>query len=88
MFVVKVKPSSRFKRSFAELPFNIQNLAVKKEAIFVRNPFDSHLKTHKLKGKMKGLWSFSVTYSYRIVFEFIKKDQVIFYDIGDHKIYQ
>jgi mRNA-degrading endonuclease YafQ of YafQ-DinJ toxin-antitoxin module len=54
----------------------------------VNNPFDETLKTHKLKGKLKEFWSFSVNYSFRIVFEFIKKDEVIFYDIGDHRIYQ
>jgi mRNA-degrading endonuclease YafQ of YafQ-DinJ toxin-antitoxin module len=63
-------------------------MAVEKEVIFVKNPFNPQLKTHKLKGKLKGLWSFSVTYSFRIVFEFINDDEVIFYDIGDHKIYQ
>lgn len=52
---VKVKPSARFKRSFIKLPKNIQGLSVEKEAIFVQNPFDPQLKTHKLKGKLKGL---------------------------------
>ena len=85
---VKVKPSSRFKRSFIKLPAHIQKLAVDKEAIFVNNPFDPKLRTHKLKGELKGLWSFSVTQSYRVIFEFIKKDEVIFDDIGNHRIYQ
>jgi len=85
---VKIKPSTRFKRSFIKLPKNIQRLAVEKEAIFVKNPFEPQLRTHKLKGKLSGLWSFSLNYSYRIVFEFIRKDQVIFYDIGNHQIYR
>ncbi len=85
---VKVKPSNRFKRSLAKLPPHIQKVVIKKEAIFVNNPFDKTLKTHKLKGNLKDFWSFSVNYSFRIVFEFVKKDEVIFYDIGDHQIYQ
>ena len=28
--------------------------------VFVKNPFHSHLKTHKLTGKLHGLWAFSV----------------------------
>jgi len=70
------------------LPPHIQKVVIKKEAIFVNNPFDKTLKTHKLKGNLKDFWSFSVNYSFRIVFEFVKKDEVIFYDIGDHQIYQ
>src|SRR5437870_5137531 len=30
--------------------------------IFIADPFNSKLKTHKLSGKLKGLWSFSVEY--------------------------
>lgn len=36
--------------------------------IFVNDPFDSKLKTHKLSGKLKGLWSFSIEYDLRVVF--------------------
>ncbi len=85
---IKVEPSNRFKRSFAKLPPSIQKVVIEKEAIFVNNPFDKRLRTHKLKGKLEDFWSFSVSYTYRIVFEFVKKDEAIFYDIGDHRIYQ
>lgn len=33
---------------------------------FSQNPFDPKLRTHKLTGKLKGLWSFSVSYNCRI----------------------
>ena len=36
--------------------------------IFVNEPFDSKLKTHKLSGKLKGLWSFTIEYDLRVVF--------------------
>lgn len=85
---ITVKPSSRFKKSLAKLPPRIQKITIEKEAIFADNPFDKSLRTHKLKGKLKEYWSFSVNYSYRIVFMFIGKNEVIFYDIGDHGIYQ
>lgn len=47
---IKVKPSTQFKRSLAKLPADVQRIAVKKETIFVSNPFDAQLRTHKLKG--------------------------------------
>ena len=54
--------------------------------IFVNDPFDSKLKTHKLSGKLKGLWSFSIEYDLRVVFFFTndKPKKAIFVDLGTH----
>jgi mRNA interferase YafQ len=40
----------------------IQNLA--------EDPFSSSLRSHKLKGELKGLWACSVEYDCRIIFRF------------------
>ena len=52
-------------------------------------PFDPVLKTHKLHGKLFGLWACQVEYDCRIVFTFEKKpdnekDLVVLVDIGKH----
>ena len=52
--------------------------------VFSKNPFDSGLRTHKLTGKLEGLWACSVTYDYRIIFRFLSKDEVLLIDIGGH----
>jgi mRNA-degrading endonuclease YafQ of YafQ-DinJ toxin-antitoxin module len=54
--------------------------------LFIKNPFDPKLKTHKLSGKLKGLWSFYVDYDFRVVFYFTKKKpkKAVFIDIGTH----
>jgi len=54
--------------------------------IFILDPFDSRLKTHKLSGKLKNLWSFSVEYDLRVIFYFTKDKpkKAIFIDIGTH----
>jgi len=54
--------------------------------LFVADPFDAKLKTHKLTGKLKDLWSFSVGYDLRVVFYFTKDKpvQTVFIDIGTH----
>ena len=36
--------------------------------VFISHPFDSKLKTHKLSGRLKGAWSFSIEYDMRVVF--------------------
>lgn len=86
--IKQIRYSSKFERSYKKLPLAEKIFAEEKEKIFRQNAFDRKLKAHKLKGDLKHLWSFTITYSYRVVFKFVKKDIVLFYDIGDHRIYQ
>jgi addiction module RelE/StbE family toxin len=80
--------SSKFAREYKKLPNNIKDIAEEQESIFRKDPFDPKLKTHKLKGKLSGFLSFSIGYKYRIIFEFVKdKNTVYFYSVGDHDIY-
>lgn len=57
--------------------------------LLANNPFTPSLKSHKLTGKLDGLWSCSVTYNCRIAYAF-KKDEItgddliILVDIGTH----
>ena len=52
--------------------------------LFSKNPFDRRLKTHKLTGKLEGLWAFSIAYDCRIIFKFLTKKEVLLIDIGGH----
>ena len=52
--------------------------------IFVDDPFDARLKTHKLSGKLEGLWSFAVGFDCRVIFEFVGEHGVLLIDIGTH----
>lgn len=56
----------------------------KKAEVFVKNPFDQSLKTHKLSGVLDEVWSFSVEYDCRILFYFLSQKRVVFIDIGSH----
>lgn len=80
--------TSRFIKDLEKLSKEKQKLAVKREVSFRKDPFNPKLKTHKLSGALKGYWAFSLTYSDRVLFRFIKKDEVIFYKIGSHVIYR
>ena len=66
----------------------IKKLAVKKEKIFRDNPFNPRLETHKLHGKEKEAWSFSINRDYRIKFIFLGKQEVLFFEVGAHEIYK
>jgi len=54
--------------------------------LFIHDPFDAKLKTHKLSGKLKDLWSFSIEYDLSVVFYFTKDKpkKAVFIDIGNH----
>ena len=88
MEIKEIEYSSHFKRIYQKLDSRVQHKAEKQEIIFRHSPFDPHLKTHKLKGKLKAFYSFSIDYKIRIVFRFIGRHKAVFLDIGDHAIYQ
>ncbi len=85
---MKIIYSSKFDKEYKKLPLRIKISAEKKEKIFKKDPFDPSLKTHKLTGKLKEYYSFSIDYQYRIIFEIVKKDVVWFHSVGTHTIYK
>jgi len=59
----------------------------KKIVLFSEDPFHPALKTHMLSGVLKGLWSCSITYEHRLVFDFLDegRTRVLLIDIGLHE---
>ena len=84
----RISYSSQFARAYRKLPLTLQQRAQERERWFRENAFDHRLRTHKLKGRFSGFWSFSISYSHRIVFTFEPADAVVFHDVGDHRVYQ
>jgi addiction module RelE/StbE family toxin len=85
---MEIRYSSKFLREYQRLHPNVKKLAETKERIFRKNPFDSRLRTHQLKGGLKGFLSFSINSKYRIIFELRGPQTVWFHSVGDHSIYQ
>ncbi|OIO47067.1 MAG: hypothetical protein AUJ31_00525 [Parcubacteria group bacterium CG1_02_39_15] len=79
--------SSNFVSTYQRLPFLVKKEAEKAEKLFRKNPFDPRLRTHKLKGKLKGRWAFFISWRYRIIFRFANDKTVWFLAIGGHEIY-
>ena len=76
-----------FKRSYkkrVKVDSNLKKKFWTRMEIFSDDPFANQLKTHKLSGKIKGYWAFSVDDDCRVVFEFIGEDSVLLVDIGSH----
>lgn len=53
--------------------------------LFSKNPFNPRLRTHKLTGELEGLWAFSAAFDCRVIFEFVKDDEVLLIDVGSHE---
>ena len=84
---MEVSFSSTFKRSFKKRIKGSRDLETKfwqKLEQFTIDPFHPSLKTHKLSGKLKEFWSFSVDYDERVLLYFIEDNKAVFVDIGSH----
>ncbi|MBI3305425.1 type II toxin-antitoxin system mRNA interferase toxin, RelE/StbE family [Candidatus Parcubacteria bacterium] len=83
-----IRVSSQFRKAYRKLPKSVKVKAKEREMIFTANPFDHRIHTHKLHGKYKDYWAFTITGQYRIMFAFVNSDKVDFINIGTHDIYK
>jgi addiction module RelE/StbE family toxin len=85
--MISISFSSSFKRAFKRrVKGNVEREERfwRKLEVFQKTPFDPTLRTHKLSGRLKDLWSFTVEYDLRIVFYFADEDKAVFIDLGTH----
>jgi addiction module RelE/StbE family toxin len=83
-----IRFTSKFSKAYKKIPKMVKTKAEEKEKIFRSNPFDTRLDTHKLHGKYKEYWAFTVVGQYRIMLAFSEKEVVDFINIGTHDIYK
>ena len=85
--MIKVSWDQGFKRAYRK---KVKNDAELKDRfwdaaeMFVKDPFNPRLRTHKLTGKLEGLWAFSVSFDCRVIFKFLSKTEILLIDIGGH----
>jgi len=87
MKIKKIYYTKNFERKVRKLPSVLKSEIEKREQLFIEDPFNPTLKTHKLKSRLKNLWTFSISFKQRILFEFVNKNKVLFFDVGGHEIY-
>ena len=80
------KPS--FVRRLNKLSKGLQDEVIEKTELFKDIENHESLKVHKLKGRLKKFYGFSVNYRDRIVFEYISEKEVALLAVGDHEIYK
>ncbi|MFM7600523.1 MAG: type II toxin-antitoxin system YafQ family toxin [Pseudanabaena sp.] len=77
-----------FKRLVRKNP-QLRTLLEKTLLQLAEEPFHPSLRTHKLMGDLSDLWSCSVDYSYRILFQFVQNpdngiEAILLINIGSH----
>jgi addiction module RelE/StbE family toxin len=86
--MIEISFSSSFKRAFRKhikRNIEIEDVFWKCASLFINNPFDKKLKTHKLTGNLKELWSFTIEFDLRVIFYFTdSRKKAVFIDIGTH----
>lgn len=85
--VLEIYYTPNFQEDYSDLTSQLQKRVKRKIKLFKKDPSDPSLRTHKLKGKLEGLYSFWVTEKYRIVF-MREKNKAYLLHIGDHKLYR
>ena len=84
--------SAKFLRKFKRLIKKNAQLSIQIEKVLellMEDPFDSSLRTHKLKGDLNGVWSCSVDYDNRILFELVintdsGEEEIFLLTLGSH----
>lgn len=86
--IARILYSSHFRRKFKKLDAGLAREVTESEKLFREDCFHSSLDTHKLAGKLRGFFSFSITRKYRILFQFLSANEVYFVDVDDHDMYR
>jgi addiction module RelE/StbE family toxin len=89
---MKLRSENSFKRAFKRLVKKnpqIQEKVLSVLQLLTEEPFHPSLKSHKLTGELDGLWSCSVNYDCRIIYELVKdetteEEYINVIDIGCH----
>ncbi|WP_457596252.1 type II toxin-antitoxin system RelE/ParE family toxin [Hydrogenimonas sp.] len=86
--VVTASYEKRLKKFLQKHPDLLTRYA-KAMVLLERDPWHPSLRLHKLKGKLQEYHSISITMEYRVVVDFvIKENEIIPIDIGTHhKVY-
>ncbi|OGG03410.1 hypothetical protein A3D78_06580 [Candidatus Gottesmanbacteria bacterium RIFCSPHIGHO2_02_FULL_39_14] len=58
----------------------------KQLTLFEENPKHPSLRTHKLSGSLKNIWSISITSNIRMVYVLLNENSALFFKIGTHDV--
>ena len=77
-----------FRRQFKKLERSLKEEAFEKIELFKLDQAHVQLKAHKLSGRLRDRYSFSVNYKIRIIYTYVSETEVALLAIGDHDVYK
>lgn len=83
----KIAYYPKFIRQFRKLPSDLKEETKEKIELFKQNRDNPTLKNHKLQGRLREYYSFSVNYVYRILYK-IQDGKAVLMEIGTHDLYK
>ena len=88
--MIKIGFAGEFFRKLKRLHPEIQEEAFKRLELFKDPNNHRFLRVHKLKGKYKDKYAFSINYQIRIMFKWLSKnkDHAVVLTIDDHDLYR
>lgn len=88
MVVRAIRYHPDFVKDLKKLEASLQLRAIKTEALFRSNPLHPSIRLHRLKGRLIGLWSLSVSMRARIIFKRMQNGDIVLLSIGQHDLYR
>ena len=86
--MIKILYLPIFIRQLRKLEDALVEEIIEKIEVFKDPKNHNLLKVHKLHGQLKGRYSFYVNYKIRVVFDYVSKNEVALFAVGDHDVYK
>jgi len=80
--------TANFSRQHSALSKNVQNDVERTILLLSDSGHHREIDVHKLHGRLQGMYSCSVNFKYRIVFEYLEANRVVLNGVGDHDVYK
>lgn len=87
MKMYEITFSPKFLKTVKKLKPNLQQEIIERVNLLKNESNHEVLRVHKLKGRLKGRYSFSVDYKNRIVFNHLDDNTIYLLNFGGHEIY-
>ena len=85
---IQVSLTPQFHKKFKKLDLQLKAEARIRIKEFAENPDNPTLHAHPLNGNLKGVYSFSVNYKIRVLYQYLSNTEVALLTIGSHDIYK
>ncbi len=85
--MLEVAYTPKFIRAYKKLVPELQIEVKEAISLLQDQSKHSHIRVHKLHGRLADRYSFSVNYRTRVVFQFLSEGRVLLLMIGDHSVY-